>query len=370
METGRRCLTWTVYVLSLPRFSFDGSSLFSTQLDNAPAAPPVAANSNSTQVLDQLVPDSTQDFPAWDHLAADQSLADWYLAEMKKGVSSCLRFVLNLSVPSHARFTQAFDSFTYLAPPSELAPSPVATTSTAPAPVNPADSLDNHVAEGSSDNFFTYDWASLQDLAGTEEFLQWYTDELARGVSCFILCSTFQSDGPSVLQTFDAVDYSSLDQGVPVSNTSRQPVVPVTVNPYDIFRPLSSPTDHVEPPASVCSSSRLLAGSHVLLQPVFDPRFLPVNNRAVVHVPVESTTTVHTDSADLHDVTLMTDGSSDGTYATTDDDEEEEDDADYLEPEDIRRHYWRNGNLYYGYVGYTITALHDVTLTMSQFQFR
>jgi hypothetical protein len=135
-----------------------------------------------------------------------------------------------------------------------------------------------------------------------------------------------------------------------------------------IFRPLSSPTDHVATPASVRFLSGRHAGFHIYLQPVYDPRYFSVDDVSV-HVPVESTTTLNTDSTDLHDVALMTSDSSDGSYATTDE-EDEEDDADYLEPEDIRRQYWRNGNLDYGYVGYTVTALHDVTLTLSQFQFR
>lgn len=57
---------------------------------------------------------------------------------------------------------------------------------------------------------------------------------------------------------------------------------------------------------------------------------------------------------DINDINMMMAQSSDGSQADTEstDDVERADDADYLEPEDIIRHYWHGGNVKYKYVGH------------------
>lgn len=87
-------------------------------------------------------------------------------------------------------------------------------------------------------------------------------------------------------------------------------------SPYDIFRPLSTLSDRT------------------------DDSFQPEEAKVPSTLP---------DAVDLNDVAVLNSHDLDNT-SDAGDSTDSGDDAEYLEPEDIRRHHWRHGNLYYSFV--------------------
>lgn len=172
--------------------------------------------------------------------------------------------------------------------------------------------------------FFDFDWAAVQDLAGNEDFMRWYNEELARSES--------HPDGPSGGDARFVVHQAS-SAGPASSNRYCAP-------PYETFRPLSKLSDGSDDAADDDAVD------------VFCPliQFFAPN------------------STDLHDIALMNAHSSD-SVSDANDSTDTEDDADYVEPEDIHRHYWRAGDIHYSYVRSPCSTLPILTTASFSFSF-